>query len=126
MENNKLIAEFMGFSTQSDAIDERTMAYYVGDIITNADNTNNENEDNVFHPDDMKFNSSWDWLMSVVEQIENFGYEFIIVESRCYLKHNTDHSIEELFHIETIGSKIDTTYKAVLKFINNYNKKQLN
>ena len=125
MENNKLIAEFMGFSTQSDAIDERTLAYYVGDSIINADNTNNENEDNVFHPDDMKFNSSWDWLMSVVEQIENFGYEFIIVESRCYLKHNTDHSIEELFHIETIGSKIDTTYKAVLKFINNYNKKQL-
>ena len=125
MENNKLIAEFMGFSTQSDAIDERTMAYYVGDIITNADNTNNENEDNVFHPEDMKFDSSWDWLMSVVERIENFGYEFIIVESRCYVKHNTDHSIKELFHIETIGSKIDTTYKAVLKFINNYNKKQL-
>ena len=126
MENNKLIAEFMGFPTQSDAIDERTLAYYIGDSIINADNTNNENEDNVFHPDDMKFNSSWDWLMSVVERIENFGYEFIIVESRCYLKHNTDHSIEELFHIETIGSKIDTTYKAVLKFINNYNKKQLN
>ena len=125
MENNKLIAKFMGFSTQSDAIDERTLAYYVGDIITNADNTNNENEDNVFHPEDMKFDSSWDWLMSVVERIENFGYEFIIVESRCYVKHNTDHSIKELFHIETIGSKIDTTYKAVLKFINNYNKKQL-
>lgn len=125
MENNKLIAKFMGFSTQSDAVDERTLAYYVGDSIINADNTNNENEDNVFHPEDMKFNSSWDWLMSVVERIENFGYEFIIVESRCYVKHNTDHSIEELFHIETIGSKIDTTYKAVLKFINNYNKKQL-
>ena len=125
MENNKLIAEFMGFSTQSDAVDDRTLAYYVGDSIINADNTNNENEDNVFHPEDMKFNSSWDWLMSVVERIENFGYEFIIVESRCYVKHNTDHSIEELFHIETIGSKIDTTYKAVLKFINNYNKKQL-
>ena len=125
MENNKLIAEFMGFSTQSDAIDDRTLAYYVGDSIINADNTNNENEDNVFHPEDMKFNSSWDWLMSVVERIENFGHEFIIVESRCYVKHNTDHSIEELFHIETIGSKIDTTYKAVLKFINNYNKKQL-
>ena len=125
MENNKLIAKFMGFSTQSDAVDERTLAYYVGDSIINADNTNNENEDNVFHPEDMKFNSSWDWLMSVVERIENFGYEFIIVESRCYLKHNTDHSIEELFHIETIGSKIDTTYKAVVKFINNYNKKQL-
>ena len=125
MENNKLIAKFMGFSTQSDAVDERTLAYYVGDSIINADNTNNENEDNVFHPEDMKFNSSWDWLMSVVERIENFGYEFIIVESRCYVKHNTDHSIEELFHIETIGSKIDTTYKAVVKFINNYNKKQL-
>ena len=125
MENNKLIAKFMGFSTQSDAVDDRTLAYYVGDSIMNADNTNNENEDNVFHPEDMKFNSSWDWLMSVVERIENFGYEFIIVESRCYVKHNTDHSIKELFHIETIGSKIDTTYKAVLKFINNYNKKQL-
>ena len=63
------------------------------------------------------FTNSWDWLMPVVEKIENFGYEFIIAESRCYVKHNTDHSIKELFHIETIGSKIDTTYKAVVEFI---------
>ena len=28
--DNKLIAKFMGFSTQSDAVDERTLAYYVG------------------------------------------------------------------------------------------------
>ena len=30
---------------------------------------------------------------------------------------NTDHSVEELFHIETTGSKINTTYKAVVQFI---------
>jgi predicted acetyltransferase len=95
-ENNKLIAEFMDFP----------------DLGTEGDFSY------------LKYHKSWDRLMPVVDKIENFGYEFIIVENRCYIKHNTDHSVEELFHIETIGSKLDTTYKAVLKFIKEYNKKK--
>ena len=116
MENNKLIAEFMGYKVvyKPKIVNGENFFQYI-----------DENSKYTYCISLLRYNDQWDWLMSVVERIENFGYEFIIVESRCYVKHNTDHSIEELFHIETIGSKIDTTYKAVLKFINNYNKKQL-
>ena len=68
MTNNKLIAQFMGFPQQSDVVDDRTTAYYIGDVIK-ATNENNQNEDNVFHPDDMMFDSSWDWLMPVIDKI---------------------------------------------------------
>jgi hypothetical protein len=89
MNSNKLIAEFMGME------DHQEMGEYV---------TPN-------------YNTSWDWLMRVVEKIENLGYEFTIVESRCKVSNNTDHSVEELFHIETIGGKFKTTYDAVVQFI---------
>jgi len=67
MKNNKLIAEFMGYPHMTDAVDDRTIAYDIGGSIMNVDNTHNENDDNVFHPDDMQFRTSWDWLMPVVE-----------------------------------------------------------
>tara|TARA_R100000951_G_C2521070_1_gene143419 strand:- start:212 stop:496 length:285 start_codon:yes stop_codon:yes gene_type:complete len=70
----------------------------------------------------IKFNSDWTCLMPVVEQIENFGFEFIIAESRVKIKHNTDHSIKELLNIDIIGTKIESTYKAVVQFIREYNK----
>ena len=71
MEENKLIAEFMEFPTHTDAVDDRTIAYYVGESIMHTDNTENENDCDVFHPDDMQFHTSWDWLMPVVEKIES-------------------------------------------------------
>ena len=89
MNSNKLISELMGME------DHQEMGEYV---------TPN-------------YNTSWDWLMRVVEKIESLGYEFTIVESRCKVSNNTDHSVEELFHIETIGSKFKTTYDAVVQFI---------
>jgi len=71
--------------------------------------------------DDLEYHLSWDWLMPVVEKIESLGYELIIAESRCKINHNTDHSIEEVLHLELICSKREATYQAVVKFINRYN-----
>ena len=93
----KIIAEFMG-------IDQV-------DIDTYQETNSN-----------LKYHTSWDWLMPVVEKIESLGYELIIAESRCKINHNTDHSIEEVINIEIIGSKIDVTYRAVVEFINQLNK----
>jgi len=107
MNSNKLIAEFMG------------MKY--GDPNDNSVMTQTTPQGNEVVPiNSMKYHSSWDWLMRVVEEIESLGYEFTIVESRCKVSNNTDHSVEELFHIETIGSKFKTTYDAVVQFIKNY------
>jgi len=106
MENNKLIAEFMKFPTQTDEVDNRTMAYYVGESIMNADNTNNENDDDVFHPDDMQFNSSWDWLMPVVIKIG--GSQNILGAMRVLRPYSKVRNI-------------DDTYQAVVEFIKEYN-----
>ena len=107
MNDNKLIAEFMGM-TYGDPNDDSVMIQM----------TSQGNE--VVPIITMKYHISWDWLMPVVEKIENLGYEFIIVESRCKINHNTDHSIEELFHMETIGSKLDITYDSVVHFIKQF------
>ena len=123
MESNKLIAEFMGFPKEADAVDDRTIAYYVGESILWTDNTDNENEYDVFHPDDMQFHKSWDWLMPVVEKIESLrdangnAYRFTI--DMCNAQ------IEET-NIEILGGrfKLDTTHKAVVEFIKTYNDEQ--
>lgn len=117
MKKNKLIAEFMGFPTQTDVVDDRTLAYYVGKSIIHTDNTENENDNDVFHPDDMQFHTSWDWLMPVVEKIESLrnkngdGYRFTIDMCNTHIEGSK---------IGVIGAscKIDAVYQSVVEFIN--------
>lgn len=108
--NNSIIARFMGGLTEPFELPQHGTIRPNGDFKTE------------FTIEQLKYHKSWDWLMPVVEKIESLGYEFIIIESRCKINNNTDHSIEELFYIETIGSKINATYEAVVAFINEYNK----
>jgi hypothetical protein len=98
MNNNKLIAEFMEFPTHTDAVDDRTIAYYVGESIMHTDNTENENDCDVFHPDDMQFHTSWDWLMPVVEKI-----------------YSIDADVDFFKNIS-----LEDTYQAVIEFIESY------
>tara|TARA_R110001606_G_scaffold103582_1_gene226385 strand:- start:105 stop:548 length:444 start_codon:yes stop_codon:yes gene_type:complete len=143
MEDNKLIAEFMEFPTHTDAVDDRTIAYYVGESIMHTDNTENENDCDVFHPDDMQFQTSWDWLMPVVEKIErkhkaNFRTECLwneFIECSIY---QVIVSIEQgemskdksciydskkiYWYIgDSVKCKREATYKAVVEFIKTYN-----
>lgn len=111
MENNKLISEFMGLPTE--VFNSGNLNYYFKEF----------NSGTWYEEQELSYNISWDWLMPIVEKIESLGYEFIIAESRCNINHNTDHSVEELFHIETTSSKLDTTYQAVVQFIKNYKNK---
>jgi len=92
MNNNKLIAEFMGYEVHPVYEDERH---------------------------DLQYHTSWDWLMPVVEKIESLrdanedAYRFTI--DMCNAK-------IEGTHIEIIGGsyKLNTTYQAVIEFIKNY------
>jgi hypothetical protein len=102
---NKLIAEFMGLETSDGCYFEHLTK---------------EGKRELTHYILLEYHISWDWLMPVVEQIENFGFEFIIAESRVKIKHNTDYSINELLNIDIVGTKIDATYKAVMQFIKQY------
>jgi|TARA_E500000305_G_scaffold94043_1_gene82821 hypothetical protein len=100
MKDNKLIAEFMGYPPMTDVVDDRTIAYDVGGSVMNINNTHNENDDNVFHPDDMKFHTSWDWLIPVVNKIEMEceGVPIQLLDCNLY-------------------SEIGEVYQAVVEFI---------
>lgn len=99
--NNKLIAEFMGGYTPYERFGDSTEYYYRGDYVT---------------LENMKFQTSWDWLMPVVEKIESLGYVFtiqggkaeygeMISEARCFIAKD----------------KLSSTYQAVVEFIKLYN-----
>ena len=104
MKDNKLIAEFMGVNVVT-----------LDDIRLNKNPYQSSADGHL--KEDLEYHSSWDWLMPVVEEIESMGYEVIIAESRCKIKHNTDHSIDELLNVDIIGTKKAATYQAVVEFI---------
>tara|TARA_B110000977_G_scaffold199666_1_gene287740 strand:+ start:3031 stop:3357 length:327 start_codon:yes stop_codon:yes gene_type:complete len=108
MKDNKLIAEFMGM-TYGDPNDDSVMIQM----------THQGNE--VVPIESMQYHSSWDWLMPAVEKIEGLrdtngnAYRFTIDMCNAQI---------EGTHIEVIGGscKLDTTYKAVVGFINQLNR----
>tara|TARA_R110000868_G_scaffold74337_10_gene214989 strand:+ start:4446 stop:4784 length:339 start_codon:yes stop_codon:yes gene_type:complete len=106
LQDNKVIAEFMGYKHIPDSSDN--FEHYI-------------KEGTIVFPYKIKYYSDWNELMAVVERIENCGFEFFIVESRCKIAHNTDQSIETVIDFEIIGSKIEATYQSVVEFINWYN-----
>jgi len=118
--NNKLIAEFMEFSTQTDEVDNATLAYYVGDFIK-ADNSTNENDDNVFHPDDMQFHTSWDWLMPVVIKIMR-DEASVNDEYREYLCHVLPYGRKEIIYNAAVEFIKTYTFKAAKHKVESLNK----
>jgi len=88
MKENKLIAEFMQKGSKSLGIYDFDGCHY--------------------RLDELKFHTSWDWLMPVVESI------FERLDSR-------DNSATEIKKYMLLCC-LDETYNAVVEFINQYNK----
>jgi len=76
MNNNKLIAEFMGYEVHPVYEDERH---------------------------DLQYHTSWDWLMPVVEKIEQ-------------VNEGVPHQLLNI----SLFSSIDEVYQAVIEFIESY------
>lgn len=105
MENNKLIAEFIGFKPCLVA-DSDGNKIYVGketpfgwkypDCYPEADY--------LISVQDLKFNTSWDWLMPVIQNIEQY----------C------EGVPQEMINI-SLYSDINEVYKSVVEFIKNQN-----
>lgn len=101
-----------------------------------------------FKPEEMKYHSSWDWLMPVVEKIENIsigrfakqikmddcapidGYfwfktskDIIRIYANVYYW-NPEYDIEGLTQNFEGDTKIEATYKAVIEFIKWYNQQK--
>ena len=111
-QNNCLIAEFMGYKIQTDPT-ERFFGRY------REPKTSIWIETNELH-----FDTSWDWLMPVIEKIEDIqdrdltsGVHYFDVEIRQSVVsiHGTDIEVSEY------GSKLKNAYEAVVAFINWHN-----
>ena len=94
MENNKVIAEFMGLN-----IDKGVQADYM--------------------QHELKYHKSWDWLMPVVEKMESMGCVVKHHHGDCIV-YKIDEKENYRCIIEMIGlNKLENTYKAVVEFIKN-------
>lgn len=116
-ENNKLIAEFMGLSIKEG------VSYYtdVNDMFPMGIEV-----DKPYLP----YDKSWDWLMPVVEKIEEVfiddsnliikehRYEFDMKYTQCEIY---DHVRDCVVASGDMGSKILSTYQSVVEFIKEYN-----
>ena len=134
---NELIAEFMAYNkydTQHGAIDgnPNIVNYYnIKEIPSNSDGMDWHSQHNLM------FDTSWDWLMPVVEKIsqyvyetrvDNNGYKDVIIQDRAYPR--TFGMIDSggkwmvrinRMHLEQEDTLIKATYKSVVEFIKWYN-----
>ena len=70
MKYNKLIAEFMGAKGYPKYNPNEWDVYITGCLDVDSDN---ENAQHFFTLDQMKYHTSWDWLMPVVEKCMQTG-----------------------------------------------------
>ncbi len=133
-ENNKLIAEFMG--ARPIVFSDGTK----GHTFWN-DDFDGEGRYGAF-PDgatnyfdyDKGYHKYWDWLMPVVDKIEDVseGFKWVEVEWISYTFQIENKSVTIWKHSDRFDSKRiieingntkrEATYKAVVEFINQYNK----
>lgn len=122
VENNKLIAEFMGGVVIDKRYTVNTEYRFNTPIrkVLEDDGVMNQTylEDSYECPAvELEYNSSWDWLMSVVEEISTNHYSGVSIMRRVtHIRPD-----EELEFTGTGDSMIEATYKSVIKFINWYN-----
>ena len=134
LENNKLIAEFMGQWNVHD-----TNGYWeCSNCGEQWSAMMGENELPQIHSECLpdlilhaKYHTSWDWLMPVVEKIEEIAMEEV---KGVYKVHRfrvifnftqaeiTDMSTGMTVGYGDTGMKLESTYEAVVEFINWYNK----
>ena len=92
--NNKLIAEFMGCTHPFNDITDATLY-----LVSHG----------TFNSSELKYDTSWDWLMPVANEI---------IKSRD--EQNADWDLTDLkYALQT--TNIQLVYKAVVKFIKDYN-----
>lgn len=101
--HNKMIAIFIGLQLDS-----------MGFIKYNPTNIKIK----VDH--DLKFHTSWDWLMPVVEKIESLGYIVSLTNKACHILMNGKTLFDKPMQFIS-STKIEATYNAVIEFINWYN-----
>jgi hypothetical protein len=115
--NNELIAEFMGLHRQEPG-EYNKVSYW-----KTVEKDKRKRGDFVGYYDSMKYDTSWDWLMPVVQKIEglyeeDFPPDFV---QRLLAKQPTvDHHYMDVIALP-LATPINEAYAAVVEFIKWYN-----
>lgn len=108
-ENNRLLAEFLGWEEQKYPT-ERWFGHWF--------------EPSGKHHIHLHFDTDWNWIMLVVDKIENLGFNVTIGAGEyCRIGESfatPDFDVE--IEIEYDGSKLDCVYSACVAFVKEYNK----
>ena len=116
-ENNQLIAEFMGvfdkiLSTGNIHSWSDAPFYYT------TEDTREKVIKNISKYS--KYSKDWNWLMQVVDKIENMGNDISITSNYVQIAYNEG---EKFINIELKGSiMLEAVYNACVEFIKWYNK----
>jgi hypothetical protein len=103
IKNNKLIADFIGANKTSNCKDNEM--FIPGQTICRID-TIELGKGHI-----LKFHKSWDWLMPVIQKILNISF-------------SDNGNSEDFYNIRDCIPDINHTYKAVVQFIEEYNKSE--
>jgi len=110
LDNNKLIRDFMGVNYSKGVLGDSRIYFkikvaYMDDEIISAE-------------EDFRYHISWDWLMPVVDKIENdCSHEVVVFGDHCHINQGDTHDMG----YSSKGSKKESTYQAVIEFIKWYN-----
>ena len=121
-ENNKMIAEFMGYEDWSE---------YSSVRLKRTDGI--DAYKHICKYKDLHYHKTWEWLMPVVEKIEDIRFDNEDKDSFVsYHRYDVDNrgigcTITDVQEGKVVGcgdyaTKRESTYKAVIEFINNQNK----
>ena len=105
MEDNKLIAEFMGAVGTPKYNPTEWDVYITGYLDVDSDD---ENAQHFYTPDEMKYRISWDWLMPVVQ--------------KCFDTQQPSEGQHYFINESLLTMKIEVVYDRVVEFIKEHNK----
>ena len=110
VENNKLLAEFLGGIKQPFEFPQFGYINSMGDWK------------DTFFDNQLKFHSDWNWLMQVVEKIENLSkegetYMFSITKFSARVTYKGSRIVD----LPIDNTKIEAVYNACVEFIKWYN-----
>lgn len=110
LENDELIAKFMQLEKSTLTIDGHIL-YFIDGTHTNS-----------------RYNSSYDWLMSVIEKIESLGciieisFSLVTICRICVIGKKNERVTN---FINTGNNSIEVIYKIVVEYIKWYNKRSV-
>ena len=122
IENNKIIAEFLDW--EFDDLSETFETPFLKLVEPQA--FGDEQFSCKLQDFELEFHSDWNWLMSVVEKIENLQDEnncaiYNVQIEQSFTEIIDNHTSETIIYNIDADSKIEAVYNTVIEFIKWYN-----